>query len=969
MIVSTPPSGRPAARAAPPATRVFALVTVAASVAYLVWRGTTLGEPGRWWLSVPLLGIEVWGFVGFSVFLAAAWRRAEARPPSVADSGSFPRVEVFVDARGASTDDVERTLVGVASLKGAGAVTLLVDDDSADHSEISESLAHRTMVLDGRTIAEVVAGADSPLAMWLDAGQITMPDALEATVARFDESDVATCQVAVGWLSANSLARLRGGRDQDALIRRVIGPSLSERGVGPWAGAGSIVRTDALRQVIDAGPAAALTAQVRGRLLAAGWRTTYDARDLIRGVAPETLVDYLADRRANTAETWRAARLPGGALHRGAGTLPARLAPVHHLLVASAGLRQLILAMLTCVVVISGRLPFDATVLHIGAPWLITTALVTLTRRVLAGETMAVGDWTRQAWRTLPADAPALLGRGPQVRRPADVRGRRAVFGTLWPLALTILALDASILARGLTLIRPDALPRFDSTDRVLVLLWALALLVPLSDVVLGAARRRQRRTAPRLETSLPIALGETPTRTIDISPSGVGLLTDAAPAVGSVCGFELTLPLLDGGTETISGSATVRSATADPSGRVRVGLEFLNLSPDARAALIGYCGVGHAIEFVDRSPTPVEPAHLEVEGGSARKPVGGITGLAAAAGIAVLLAGPSAGVAVADAALEVEQVCVVSGESSPVAGAVVSRITPTAEEILGATGDTGCVGVAPTDESTTYVAAVGDISARAGVADAAGGVVTITLSGKSVTIIDTAGQPLAVELRTFTDGWSEPVRVDGSITLPPDGSIEAVEIRWRDTTHVVQLDQDVVIVLARLVADPDVAVIEIDRGAGWEPFEDGMEMLPGLLVVRLDDDSVVKLDVPGDHEMAIPSGTISRLDLAQELAPPAAAVSGEPTAGADPAPDADAAQTPAPQDQTTATPTAVPATPTVVAAPTPEPTSTPAPLPTVAPDARPSTESDPGTTPATGTPGSDPAVEADPAASAEDDA
>ncbi len=924
--------------------RALAAVACLAGVAYVGWRLTTLGTGGMLWLSIPLLVTEVWALAGFGVLISAAWTDPEAEAPRAAELGSFPRVPVLIDADGATEAELERSLIALIALRGAGETIVVVDDD-VDFDAVAQRFG-ATVEVGAGPVLHRMAALDAPLALWLTAGQVVLPDLLASTVPRFDDPTVATCQVAVTWLNADSLAHMRGGRDQDALTRDVLGPALAARGVAPWSGAGSIVRTDAARSLPEAARTTADAAH--GPLFGAGYSSTYEPRDLIRGIAPDTLADYLATRQDRTAAVWRGAWKPGGVFRGGQRSAASRIGALHHLLSATAGVRLLLQVALLGIVMMTGVLPFTAASTTVAATWLTIASLRALARRAIAEGAMGALDWTRQAWRTLPADAAALLGRSPRGRHTTSRHPLRSALGTLWPLALTILTLDLVLLARGWTLVRPDALPRLATSDRVLVLLAGLAMLVPLADVVLGVARRRQRRAAPRLETSLPISVGEATARTVDISPGGVGLLLDAAPAVGSLATFDLTLPSLEGGTEHVVGTAHVRSATADPSGRVRVGLEFANLSPSARVALIGYCGVGHAIEFVDHSPTVVDPGGLDIDLGASRRPVRGMTGFAVAAGVAALIAGPSAGVAVADDTLQVTQVCVRTTDGDPVADAVVSRVGPDGDELLGSSDTAGCVAVAPSPPTDRYRAVLGGIGGTS--SDASGGVVTVTLTGRSVLVLDTNAEPLDVEIRTFTDAWSEPTVIAGRTTLAPDPRIEAVEITWEGVSVVEAVDGDVVVVLAVLVADPGAAVTEIERGAGWEPFVDGMQVLPGRITLRLDDGGIVKLDVPGDHRMTVPSGTITRLDLtpAPTPAPPAATPSSAP--GQEPTPTTpNPAGTPSvsvPTADAGPTPT-VPADPSATAEPTPtqdgEPTpaASPDPDPT-APTADPTPDPDP---------------------------
>lgn len=842
--------------------RALAAIAVGVAVGYLAWRSTMLGSGSTLGLSVPLLVLESWGLLTLLVLVMATWRRHQPVPETRADLGAFPLVEVAVDASSGDPLQLERTLVGLSALRGTGRVHVLTDAADSDLVAVTERFGIAAPVAMRAAPASIAALASSPLVLWLEAGQITMPDLLEATVARFDDADLAVCQLAVGLLNAESLLHLRRGGDREALVRDTVGPSLAASGHGPWFGAGSILRRDALTGIDADLPDDPETC--RGALLARGARIDFESRELVRAEAADTLSDYLLRRRARSSEIRNA--FTGN--NAGARRSPARgkLAPLVELLLALNGLRQLLGVALICAVIVSGTLPFSGSALRFvsvaGPVWLVVTAA----KHRLSAGSMGVGDWVRDAWRTSAADTAALFGRG---RGTNPTESRIATIGALWPVLVAIVALDLALLARGWTLVRPDALPRMGTGDRVLVLAAGLAALTPLVDVVLVSTRRRQRRRNPRLETSLPITVGSSPTRTIDLSPGGAGLLLDAAPVVGTTAEFELTLPALDGGTHLVSGAATTRSAGPDPSGRIRVGLEFVNLADDARVALIGYCGVGHAIEFVERRPPESTPDLLEVPTSRTTKPVRAFTALAVVVALAVVFAGPAASAADADEAA-VERICVVTSAGEAIADAAVAETSATGSTPLGVADASGCLAVAPGEDTTGWQATVADRTGEIDIADAVGPVATITVEGRSVTVLDGTGAPVVVTLRTFADGWSEPIDAEGPLSLDADGPVEAVEIRLGDQTVVVDDPGDLVVVLAVLrSAEPD-QIIEINLGNEWVAFTDGMQVLPGRIAVRLADDTVRKLEVPADHEITLPEGTLRRLDVAQPTAAPA---------------------------------------------------------------------------------------------------
>ena len=270
-------------------TRAFASTALVAATVYLLWRSTTLGSGWTLLLSIPWFVAELWAFAQLAALSYKAWRLPEAPEAEAASIANRAAVDVLISATRADQAEVERSLVGAASLRGRGRIVVV---DTLARSEIravarSSGAAY---VTDSRAAASpgqaVHAHARSELYLWLEAGQVPMPDLLVELAPRFDRESLAVCQSAVGLLNADSLVHLRGGRDEEALLRNVIGPGLDRRGTAPWFGPASLIR----RSAVDAAggfstddPAAVERLLVN--MHCRGWASAFDAQKLVRATA------------------------------------------------------------------------------------------------------------------------------------------------------------------------------------------------------------------------------------------------------------------------------------------------------------------------------------------------------------------------------------------------------------------------------------------------------------------------------------------------------------------------------------------------------------------------------------------------------------------------------------------------------------------------------------------------------------
>ena len=267
------------------------------------------------------------------------------------------------------------------------------------------------------------------------------------------------------------------------------------------------------------------------------------------------------------------------------------------------------------------------------------------------------------------------------------------------------------------------------------------------------------------------------------------------------------------------------------------------------------------------------------------------LTATAALSTVGTLLLGPAAVAASADEVESLDEVCVLTASGEPVAGATIEHLTEGGGRSLGDTGPEGCVaadGVPVTAELSATHQSVRN-NGRPTIAD---GRAVFAMVSYSVRLIDTTGRAVpGAGVRYFTERWYRAATTDDSgrarfEALGPDTSIE---LTWQDRRYVHRPDGlATTVVMGRIdVGDPgpavggDRLVTGIDRGAGWEPFVDGADLLPGRFALRLADGTTIKAEVLPGHVFTVATGRLTdlRVTAADDLIDAATTTSSSTTA------------------------------------------------------------------------------------------
>ncbi len=778
------------------ATTVLTLLAITAGAVYLVARATTLGDGWLLLLSIPLYLAEAAAFAQFALFAFVAWHAREhidelaARSQKHRRNQSTSDTDLVVDVGVHEVAALERTLVGARTVTSV-AKTIVVD--RRHRQEIAETAGAlgATYVIDDRPpehwVDVLLDVSDSEFVAWLSAGQVPMSDFVDAGCARLTDPKVAVWQSSIGLLNSDSFAHVQRGRDEDAVLRTLISPGLDLFGAAPWDGPGSVVRRHAIELL---GVSGALDAAPLGQRLVmlhrSGWTSAFDSSVHVRSIAPDDLDEYLIARNARARAAFGVfATRANPFLQRGLSPVQ-RISHLAHASLFTTGIRQAVAVLVLVATLLTGALPLTGNLAPVLTLWAVAAITATASRRLLAGDAMRIGDWTRHAWRTLGADVAAAIHlsrptKTAEARSAQQVTGIRSL-GRLRLLTGIVIALDLALLARGATIIFENALPAFSLSERLLVISVGLFALVPMVDVLHLVVSRRQRRKSFRLAADLAVVVGEQRTRTIDLSTSGVGVLLPFSPAIDTHLGLRLALPDQTGAVHDIELTGVVRAANLDEGGQVRVGLEFIDVPAQARHALIAFCMTDRSLSG---SPREVhEPHGLVIDRPADHRvlSVRALTAVASIMSVAMLFFGPSEASASTTEA-EVFIVRLLDVEGVGISGADVRFHIDDVErwQVAGTTDDEGEV-----------------------------------LFRASLDALDT--------------------------------STAAVEIDWANGRKVIALEASETIVSAARVESGDAEVEAINTGRGWDVFVEGMHVLPGRVAIRFADATVLKTELePGN--------------------------------------------------------------------------------------------------------------------------
>jgi cellulose synthase/poly-beta-1,6-N-acetylglucosamine synthase-like glycosyltransferase len=581
------------------AIRTVAILALITTAAYLAWRIVATVDLGAWWVSVPLLLIEIHVAIGLGLLVFSLWD-VDRRPRVESVEESAERIAILIPTVDESLDVLTPTIAAALAVRLAHETWVLDDGGRPEVHQLATELGARYLSradqADGKAgnLSHALDVVEADLVAVLDADHVASPDFLSRTVGYFADPRVALVQTPEEFYNLDSFGHpMRGGRGvhERTLEQRVIQPGRNRWNAAVWSGTGAVLRVSALRDVggVATGTVAeALHTSVR--LHRRGWQTVFHNEVLARGLAVADAASDQVQRRRHATGAMQVLRAENPLL--GAGlSVAQRLSYAASLLGWFDAWRWLAIVLLPIAVLLTDTAPLSADL---------------ATFAVLFGTTFLLQQLARMAL-SRGAHVPLLAILLQLVRMTPDLQATRALFARRPPQAAFSVTPKGRTagdrrrrpeprLLRALAMISVFAAAWFALAIMVasfvgVVFPWPTYaafgwLIVDVALLVYAIGRVRnlrfggERRAGVRFESSFAGWFDGTPCRILDLSLSGARI------AVGSLKNPEVHHLVLDLDGADLSFAVEIRGRRPDPVHGPTIGLEFRPGQNLARADL-----------------------------------------------------------------------------------------------------------------------------------------------------------------------------------------------------------------------------------------------------------------------------------------------------------------------------------------------------------------------------------------------
>ncbi len=600
----------PETRARRYAIRGIALLALAVTATYLVWRVTSTIALDVWWLSIPLLVLEVHAAIGLCLFTFSLWD-VDRLPVSRSVQTPPGRLAVLIPTYNEGLEVLMPTIAAAMAMQVDHETWVLDDGDRPEVARLAAELGAAYLARPTHEHAKAgnlnhaLTEIDADFIAVLDADHVAAPDFLSHTLGYFDDPQVALVQTPQEFYNVDSFEHETGGINRAAsvlehdrgqrfheqvLFYRVLQPGKNRWGGAFWCGTGAVLRVAALREV--GGVATdTITEDIHTtiRLHRRGWRTVYHNEVLARGLAASDAATFQLQRHRWGTGAMQVLRSENPLFVSGL-TLPQRLSYAATLLGWFDAWRSLGYLLLPVIVILTGAVPIAADALTFAVAFGSTFILGQLALRVLSRgchrpltllfefvrmtpnllATLALVTNRRATFSVTPK------GRTGDGRHPAHV-----------PRPLTA-ALVVSVVAGAWY-----AATLLGATPTVYHVPWAVHasvgwMLVNVVLVWLAIRRVRAARYAPerrasvRFATDMPGRLDGIEAWVRDLSLTGAGIEIPDAAVIAPTARLVVDIP----GGAPIELTGRSRTVWHDRAGHAMVGFEFDEGQFDGRARL-----------------------------------------------------------------------------------------------------------------------------------------------------------------------------------------------------------------------------------------------------------------------------------------------------------------------------------------------------------------------------------------------
>ena len=579
--------------------RAVAVTALVVSVAYLAWRAIATLNLSVWWVSLPLLALEVHAVLGLGLFTFSLW---DVNPPQRVHRRRHTdfRVAVLIPTYNEPEEVLLPAIAAAVALQPAHETWVLDDGARANVAALAERLGAHYLARTDRSHAKAgnlnhaLQVIDADLVAVLDADHVATPGFLTNTLAYFDDPRVAVVQTPQDFYNLDSFEHESRHADEErfneqALFYRVLQAGKNRWGAAFWCGTGAVVRAAALRQVGGVATET-ITEDIHTtiRFHRRGWKSVYHNEVLARGLAASDAEQYQAQRLRWGTGAMQVLRIENPLWCRGL-RLSQRLAYAATLLGWFDAWRSLGYLLVPMAVLATGAVPIRTDPLVFLAAFGVSFALQRAAIVLLArGRAPQVLTSVFEMVRMVPNLRATLTLLGKRARRfevtrkgrMTDGRARRPVPAMLITLlvASVVAAAWFGLTAAGLTPVTyAEPWAAYGAAGWLAVngvLLW-LAIHRIRAERFSG-----ERRASVRFDVDLAGTLAGRPCRVRDLSLTGARVVLPRASGASGYDG-ELVVEGIDARLR-----ATARTGRVLGDGTVLVGLRFDDDQDEEQARL-----------------------------------------------------------------------------------------------------------------------------------------------------------------------------------------------------------------------------------------------------------------------------------------------------------------------------------------------------------------------------------------------
>ena len=286
--------------------RVIAILALSVNLAYLTWRTAATIDLAVWWVSLPLLLLEIHAAIGIALFAFSLWD-VDDLPANHPVREAPGRIAVLIPTFNESQEILIPTIAAAVAMSVEHETWVLDDGDRPDVARLAATLGARYLTrpthdhAKAGNVNHALDRIDADFIAILDADHVASDEFLVRTLGYFEDPEVALVQTPQDFYNTESFEHASADGEErfheQALFYRVLQPGKNRWRAAFWCGTGAVVRMTALR---DVGGVATetITEDIHTtiRFHRRGWRTIYHNEVLTRGLAASDAATYQLQR-------------------------------------------------------------------------------------------------------------------------------------------------------------------------------------------------------------------------------------------------------------------------------------------------------------------------------------------------------------------------------------------------------------------------------------------------------------------------------------------------------------------------------------------------------------------------------------------------------------------------------------------------------------------------------------------------